>query len=236
MEVILKTSDIFNNESVNIFTDASVTKKQWEHGKETIGCPGFCTVINGNIVNHFECIDRYSTNNKSEILAIYYGILEAMKYQNFKYINLFSDSKISVIGLRDWFYNWTQNINNGIMFSTSGTPVSNQEIFLKILYTVIQNNIRVNLFHVKGHVNPLNKTHIIDAKKVFIETNYMKTDVEDDLISTICYYNNIVDTNTRNCVRNAQLSFEEKKDNFINFTAEHISYDKYNKFRKLIGR
>ena len=95
-----------------IFTDASVTK-YGRHEEEYISCSGAVACVwTGNcyqIIDQSFVINRCSTNNNGEIKAIYYGLLLALKYKNnFRTINLFSDSKISIYGLREWIEDWVQ--------------------------------------------------------------------------------------------------------------------------------
>ena len=63
---MIKCNSIFNDKTLNIFTDASVLKTE----KETIGSPGYVAVIGENIVDQKSIILRESTNNESELYAI----------------------------------------------------------------------------------------------------------------------------------------------------------------------
>ena len=193
-------NNVFNHYTLNIFTDASVKKIN----NETISCSGALVELNGQILETDYNVNRHSTNNDGEIKAIYLGVLKAIKYRNLipqlTRINLFSDSRICVMGLREWIYNWMNNINGFRMYSSSGQEVANQDIIIEIIRTILVNNLSINILHIKGHVNvnnvdPKNKHSIVYAKKVYKEINGL--DITIDTIKSLCRYNDIVDNITR---------------------------------------
>ena len=99
-----------------------------------------------------------TTNNESALYAIYLGILQAVKFRSMmpnkiKQIYLFSDSKISLIGIREWIYKWVNNVKDGLMLSSSGKPVANQAIILRCIQLMLENDLEVVLSHTDGHVN-----------------------------------------------------------------------------------
>lgn len=208
----MRYSDIFNENSVNIFTDGSIYNNM-ETG-ETIGCAG--TLLVGNVSNGFGIINddytilRNTTNNETEITAIYIGVRMAIDYiKHTGYnptFNLFSDSKICVLGLREWIYNWIRCMNNGIMYNSNGTPVKNQEIFKNIVQLILDNNLCIKLFHQKGHVTKSDAS-LRNAMDVFNVSN--KLNVKDlSLISAISKYNNDVDSITKTLLTEAIRSGE----------------------------
>jgi ribonuclease HI len=224
---------IFNNDSVNIFTDASIYKTKTS--EETIGCPGFITIIDSQIVNCGYKILRYTTNNNSEINAIRLGILEALKYQGqFKYINLFSDSQICIFGLREWIFQWVKCIHNNVMFNSSGKEVMNQSEFLDIIYTIILNNLNINLYHQKGHVTKSFDSLNI-AMKTFKRSNGINNNIDIELIKNISDMNNNIDKYTREklmeFVNNFMNSY--KMVNPISFEFNRIDMDKYKQLLNL---
>lgn len=215
-------SDIFNENTVNIFTDGSIYNNM-ETG-ETIGCAG--SLLVGNISNGYGIInDQYSilrntTNNETEITAIYTGVKMALDYINntgYKPVfNLFSDSKICVLGLREWVYNWIRCVNNGIMYNSNGTPVKNQEIFKSIIHLILNNDLCIRLFHQKGHVSKSNNS-LTNAMRVFNISN--NTNVSDlSLIATLSKYNNDVDMITKSILTESIRSgdFDIKHHESIN--------------------
>lgn len=206
---------IFNNDSITIFTDGSISK---QHTGETIGCAGAILVETNNGVCsdsiHTKII-RHTTNNNTEIKSIKLGIGAALQYmintnKNIP-INLFSDSKICIYGLREWVYNWVKSNIDGVLHSSSGTPVSNQEVFKDIIMTIISNNLRINLFHQKGHVNINSDKSITNALRVFNESNMCKlNDIE--FMKTISKYNDLVDVVTK------EKLFEYVNNNSIEYS------------------
>ena len=227
-DVTLNLESIFNNKTLNIFTDASITTIRKEGHIETIGCPGIYVIGGDKVLELSTEVLRNSTNNNSEIYAILMAVIAAQKYRaNYEYINIFSDSKISVFGLREWIFNWAKNVNNGIMFSSSGKPVANQDIFLKIIYFVINNNLNINLFHVNGHVNANSMTQILEAKKTFIESNHISLDVDEDLIKQLAIANDVIDNATRDVLLNNVYAPVEKSIPFINYIYNDIDINQY---------
>ena len=232
-DVILRNENIFNKDTLNIFTDASITTIRKPGHNETIGCPGAYVIGGDKELDLQTQILRNSTNNNSEITAIFMGVLEAQKYRNyFKYINIFSDSKISVFGLREWIFNWINNTNNGVMLSSTGKPVANQDIFLKIIYFIINNNLNINLFHINGHINSNNIAQILEAKKTFITSNHINLDVDEELIKNLEIANDVIDRTTRNILLSQTYEPVDKCNPFINYNSNSIDIKKYS---NLIG-
>lgn len=237
--------DIFNTETLNIFTDASI--KTIKTTNETLGCPGaICVATNPNgtnyVLDEVYFIERYATNNSSEIKAVSLGVSKALQYRNnFKHINLFSDSMICIHGLREWLYNWLRCIYNGVMYSSSGKPVANQQTFASILNTIVMNNLQINLYHQKGHVSVINNSSLFNAANVFKKTNFINEDVTLDLISILSGFNNMVDIRTgeklENC--NVQPCNKFNKDSLVmGFDMMQFDVEKYKKliYNKTIGR
>lgn len=181
---------LFGQDVLNIFCDASIIKLQ----NETIGCPG-SIVINPStdIVDGSIQFLRQSSNNNAEITAILMALHQALKFKNnFPIINIFSDSKISVYGLREWMFNWARSIKDGVMYSSSGEPVANQQIFLHIVKFVVSTNLNVNLYHQKGHVSNRN---LLPAKQVFLQSNGII--INDEEAQYISKYNDKIDVLTK---------------------------------------
>ena len=193
-------SDIFTPEAINIFTDASILKI---NSVETIGCAGcilvFGELIDKNIQEDYQII-RNTTSNNSEIKAIRLGIQNVLKYKNqYKKIRLFSDSQISIFGIRDRIFNW--KYINGTYIGTEGIPIKNQDIFLEIVYTILENNLNIEFYHQKGHVTYTPRS-IKDAMHVFIASNNIREYVDESFIKQISIFNNMVDNNSRNYLDN----------------------------------
>lgn len=219
-------NNIFNRQTLNIFTDAS--KKTINN--ISMGCPGYVLVGTDEegksyIIEQGSTIEYNSTNNNSEYKAILLGLEAALKYRNnYSFINLFSDSKISVYGLREWFINnWS--IYQGQLIGSSG-PVSNQDVICRIIHFIMDNNFRVNLYHQKGHVND----KILEkAINVFKESNYLSY-VDPKLVAVISYYNDIVDKNTKIELEKTELVINPEVPIYRN-----VSNIDMCKYRKLLG-
>lgn len=190
---MIKKEDIFNEKSVNIFTDASIM--QLESG-EYVGCPGFVTTYNGEIINYGYDIHRNSTNNNAEIKAVRMGVFEATKYQDLE-VRLFSDSQICVFGLRDRIYKWVDRARNDMLIGYDKKPIKNQDIFTEIVNYIIMTGTRVQFYHQRGHMSTFKQVDLEKARDDFIKFNFIQDDIDLECIEKMCYFNNYVDVNTR---------------------------------------
>lgn len=236
---ILKYSDIFNQDTLNIFTDASVMHVE----NETIGCPGVVIVatdINGipYVLNTYSYINNHSTNNDSEIKAIYSGVLCGLGYRNnFKRINLFSDSNICIQGLKDWIFNWIYCIQDNTMYSSSGQPVANQMTFMAIVHTIVNSNFEINLFHQKGHVNINSQKSLDKAKNSMVKSNRVK-DIDMDLVIQLSIYNDMVDKMTKKHLEDyydTEYVYSNRKKNLFKIEDTNQMILKIRKYKELIG-
>ena len=175
---------------INIFTDASIITTSYN---ETIGCAGAICMEDHNL-NKFE-IHRDSTNNISEISAVRLAVELALE-NNLSEVNIWSDSQWSIFGLTKWIGSWVANMNNYILKNSSGESVKNQQIFLSIIKTIIDNNLHVNFYHIKGHVNTTDIKSISRAVSVFYKSNGVS--ISRDKMYHACIMNNMVDNETRN--------------------------------------
>lgn len=204
---MLLLTDIFNDESLNIFTDASMNS----YG--TIGCAGFIAV-HGGLDKRFPMLHTESrtqiikkaTNNISEARAVIMGLYEAIVYQNrYKHIRIFSDSQITILGIRDRIYNWKVSKKTHDRFVGSGGAIKNQDLFLEMLYIILENNLSVEFWHQGGHVNFNDQSSIDKATHVFTVSNNIRDTIDIELIRAISYYNNFVDRNTREILYSTDL-------------------------------
>ena len=191
---------------INIFCDASIDTDAH------IACGG-CYIVMQNDdrtfvpLYHRLCIQNNATNNSSEILAIYTGVMEAIKlrqtYPN-AIFRLFSDSKISLYGLRDWIKNWIKNSSlrgTNVLISSSGTPVANQQYFIKIFNVIVDNELCIEFYHQRGHVGESGGVSKEKARAQFIKANKVSPELMGIDINLLCQYNHIIDNLTRNAVR-----------------------------------
>lgn len=181
---------------LNIFTDASITKTIYG---ETIGCAGAICFENNNICK-FE-IQRDSTNNISELTAIKLAIDIALENrENYSKINIWADSQWAIFGLTKWNRSWLNNICNNILISSSGQPVKNQYLFLSIMKMIVKNNLKVNFYHIKGHIGTHNINSINTAISVFKKSN--NANISRDKMYIAANMNNMVDARTRELLKN----------------------------------
>lgn len=223
---VLTKNNIFNEYTLNIFTDASLTKVH----DECITCSGAVVItapdINSpdtQIIDSIYKINRDSTNNIGEIIGIELGIDLALKWRGqFSTINLFSDSKISLFGLREWFTKWKYNPNTGLLYGSAGTPIANQSHFLKIMYTIVQYGLVINLYHVPGHAD-FNK-----FIKVFRESNNVRSFIDRNLISEMIKYNDFIDESTRSTLMNYVSSPLYRDDTILDNPLQYMYNPDFN--------
>lgn len=189
-----------NENTVNIFTDASITKISIGGEDTYIGSPGADAYYMGERICSLRNIIPLCTNNESEIVAIRMGLDIAAKMNPNLKINLFSDSKLSVYGVREWIYNWIRNESDGIIYGTGG-PVKNQQHFLLAVYSILQMNKPINLYHIRGHRNPAKYRD----RKVFVESfrreNKISNILDEQLVDFFLSANAYVDKTTRDLLK-----------------------------------
>ena len=188
---MIRYDDIFNDKTLNIFTDASVYKYQ----NETLGAPGYVAVIGENMVDEKSIILRESTNNESELYAIFMAIQFALLNRDkVQIINIFSDSQFAIYGLREWIFGWMNNIKDDRLYNSSGKMVANQHIFMNIIYTILYYDLKVSFYHNRGHfkVNQIN-----EFRELFTKHNFLNDRINGRTAYKIIFYNDRVDNNTR---------------------------------------
>lgn len=182
-----------SNNVVEIFCDASIKKFPNQR------CFGSAGAISRDGRNKIQIMPD-STNNKSEITAIYLAVQLAKEIVQDMHeevtINIYSDSKISVYGLKFWMNKWVEMMYNGVLYTPQGDRVKNQEIFIQIYDFLARNNLKINLYHCKGHVNVMNEKQMVNAANVFYESNGFMPD--RDLLTRVSFYNDKIDNLTRN--------------------------------------
>lgn len=190
----------------NLFCDASIdTNKK-------IACAGCLITCQDNLgiydVKRKAIIQLNATNNSSEILAIWIGVTEALRLRNMypgSIFRLFSDSKISLYGLRDWIKNWVKNIdpndNYNTLISSSGERVSNQQRFIDIFNLIVENNLRIEFYHQRGHVGSIGGVNLNKARSDFVKANKVAPEALGIDISYLSNCNNYVDNFSRDSLK-----------------------------------
>ena len=226
---------IFTPNSLNIFTDASIKKL---HTGETIGSAGCLVVI--DVLEERKTwaeyrIFRNTTNNNSELKAILLGVQNAIRFRreygrpNNRTIRLFSDSQISIFGLRDRIFNWGFRDNSYIGYDNK--PIKNQDVILEIINTIIDNDIHIDFYHQKGHVS-YNNESLNNAMHVFSVSNNIRENIDIDFIKQISKFSNDVDTLTRDSLKNIESLPPEQYIEPIYFNNIQIDINKYHRLIK----
>lgn len=243
-----------NNETFNVFTDASIIHRKVNINGDTytyyFGSPGYDIYIGNNKILGYHNVLPICTNNQSEISAIRYGVdraLDLATLYNIKKINIFSDSKICIYGLREWIFSWMNNIRNGTLYNSSGKEVANQFEFLAIVHMILLYNRPVQFYHIRGHMN-INSFK--DRKKFnesFMKENYTSDHLDERLIDFFISANDIVDNVTRYELQGIQESTKLYYDNMLRSRYQYKNLEKvftYNdylgsidldRYKKLIG-
>ncbi len=184
--------NLFHNNSVNIFTDASL---RTVNGITSV-CPGVTVYIGDILVYQNFHILHNTTINRGELYAIMMGVMEAVKYRNCGELHLFSDSQTSIFAIRDRIFKWINNCNDDILRGSDGKPISNIDYIMDIVYYIIQCSLRIDFFHVKGHIKFCDYYEIQKAKSVFARSNNIQEPIDDELIRQVCIGNDQVDRYT----------------------------------------
>lgn len=198
--------DMFYNEYVlNIFSDASMRSK----GQKAMdGCYGTVAVVKDQIIDQDMRVLSDTTVNACEIRGIRMAISMANKYKyKFRYINIFSDSIISLLGLRDYIYNWTYDSYTQLFYGSSNKPIINQSVFIEcmlMLEELRKTNI-VNLFHQKGHVKTNSIEDLKRATKTFATSNNINAKIDYNIIRYISCYNEVIDKDTRSYLNRTNI-------------------------------
>ena len=187
---------------INIFCDASIDLDK------KIACGG-CYIVSQNFNNHTSeigyrrMIQLNATNNSAEILAIWTGVVEALRLRQTypgAIFRLFSDSKISLYGLRDWLKSWVARMgDDGKLVSSNGQPVCNQQTFIDIFNLIVENNLRIEFYHQRGHVKERHMP-MSQARAQFIKANKVAPEGIGLTIEALCDFNEIIDLITRKAV------------------------------------
>ena len=205
--------------AINTYTDASLVK---DSNGITSTCAGYVTVYRGKILDEGTRVLYNTTNNFGEIYAIYMGVQSLLRYAHMDtFLNLFSDSKISVDGLTTWISGWIKNQDkNGILYSSAGTMVANQEIFSAIVNMIAYQGVHLQIHHILGHINPNNASLLNKARIMFKRENGVL--LSEDIIREICSYNNYIDNRTRDTL----TSTMDNKVALSNYASPDIAMQK----------
>lgn len=195
--------------NIDIFCDGSVnTVNETEAIPERLGCAGSLILFDGEPVYYSNKFIRghWATNNATEILAIENGIRTFLSLfanmsvhraivEGYTKLNLYSDSRICIEGLRDWIFGWHRyRDQNCILYNSSKMEVSNQDTFLRIVKLVLDYQLPINFLHQKGHVTN-SISSLKEAQKTFLTSNSINLTI--DQVRFISRANSFVDKQTK---------------------------------------
>lgn len=245
-----KFNTIYDENTLNIFTDASMYSGKYLG--YSIGCAGVelatsykrTDVINniyptGYIPNYVVTID--TSNNQSELIAIRQGLLFAIANKNrFKTINLFSDSLLSVNSITQWsegwFYKALRENTDWIFKNSVGSAVANQQIIKNIIVLIYFNDLKINIYHQRGHCS--NNLKIVERD--FCKFNNVSRNmVTPNFIREISELNDIVDKRSRDIMRTfVKTGYAPYivNNTFIPGIEYDVSKINFKYFKGLIGR
>lgn len=187
---------------INIFCDASIDPNT------KLACGGAYIVVQDDSNQFTEIgikgyLQNNATNNSAEILAIWTGVTEAISLRQLyphAVFRLFSDSKISIYGVRDWIRDWIMKMrHDGTLISSSGKPVMNQQRFIDVFNIIVEHHFPIEFYHQRGHVND-GRVSIEEARRTFISTNKCTPEMLGLDMTILCNCNNIIDRYTRDSI------------------------------------
>ena len=182
------------NNVLEICTDASI--HTFPNGR-VFGCAGAICITT---MEQDYLVSQDTTNNRSELLAIYLGLKLGKRIMdenpNYDSMVIYSDSQFAIFGLTKWMPGWMKTKDaNGIIYGSNGKPVKNQELFMCILSYITANHLKVSFKHCAGHVRYTSTKMLMLANDAFYKSNGYYLRPED--IYKISFYNDIVDNSTR---------------------------------------
>lgn len=191
----MKKYDLFNSDSICIFTDSSF--KKYKHLPTTtavgVTAPAFCIYRGDYLIEQGFHILHDSTSQQGELYAMLLGVMASYKYRNFPHIRLFSDNQNAVFSVREWIFKWAMETANGRRTLGPDGRINNQDYIMDIIYTIISNNIYLELYHVKGHVDIKNRDSIQTSRSLFERSNPWVGRIDDPLVFQLAMGNNAVD-------------------------------------------
>lgn len=203
--------DFFTEDSLNIFTDASMNS----YGN--CACTGVCPVY-GKIDKRFPLLNtsintrviKNCTNNFAEGRAIIDAIyIAAVNKDKFNTIRIISDSQISIYGIRDRIVKWKtskkKDKDGFVNFVGSQGYIKNQDIFLEALYTILDYNLSIEFLHQAGHVSMINTDSLMKSAETFKRSNGILDDLDIELLRSLAFYNNYVDRNSRDVLYSTDI-------------------------------
>ena len=198
--------------AINCFSDASLVTLP--NGKNAVAA-GYIIVYNREIIDQRVKIIADATSNYGEALAMYMGIDSLVRFSHYGIpLNIFSDSKLSVFGVKKWIFGWMDRVQTYTrkLINSSGDPVANQDLFIAIVWTIVSAGAFIKIWHQRGHQN---MTSIKDMKT--FRTSFRKEnglDVPEDIARELIYYNQIIDNLTRDTLKTVTHSSQFREQDY----------------------
>jgi ribonuclease HI len=244
---MIKLEDFNNDYTLNIFVDGTTIRNVKGHcdmdnmaGQRIDGAYGAIAVRGFKEIIDAEAFQTsYITNNLNELRAIKEGVLLAIR-NRYKFdcstINLFSDSNINLVNIKQRAPNWKIRDNKILGVNKGGglKGLKGEEIYSEMYYLMKEYNIHINFYHCMAHVR--NTTvHLEQADHMFKASNGIRDIVDPKLIGVISEYNNYIDDILRQylynrmplpVVKNEALRFIPRDYWVLDYT--HIGEDNTN--------
>lgn len=156
------------------------------------------------------------TNNSGEAAAVALGLKSALDLYNYSksigyiaHYNVFSDSLITIRGVREWLPKWVKSQDpNGNLLNSSRDIVANQDFFKYIFNTIISNpGMYIKFYHQDGHVTD----NFNRMRKNFKKFNGISPEDIGLNPTTLCLCNDFVDVETRRLINQYLNSTEEDR-------------------------
>ncbi len=197
---------IINPWTVNIFCDASTTT----HKRNIIdACYGALAYSMNHKILEWYRVLHDTTSNHAELRAINLAVRLALyirsNHPEYKNFNIFSDSMISVFGMRDNCKRWKVLDNGLYSASEQHQLISHQEVYLETLALIVENDLNISIWHQKGHVTLSNMMSLEYAAEVFARNNFKRAKIDLNFIKYISIYNNEVDNASRRILQNTKV-------------------------------
>ena len=185
----------------DIYSDASINL---DH---KLGCAGVAVVNRktDQIVKTMYLVKEQATNNMCEIMGIWLAIYIANTMRHTEtlpfHINIFSDSQISLYGMREWLPNWIRKRQKDTDTLVSSTGlVANQEWFSDAYHMILMSGIKLKFWHQRGHIDTTNPNELFRCDRNFREANPHSLHMIGLKPMTISKYNNYVDETSRDII------------------------------------
>lgn len=139
---------ISNNKIINIYTDGACSNNGKKTAKAGIG------VYIEDICNISERLIGLQTNQRAELYAILKS-LQLINIEEYKTINIYSDSQYSINCVTKWIYGWLKNN----WLDKKKNKVKNRDL-IEPIYNIISKYNHIHFQHILAHTNK-NDVHSI---------------------------------------------------------------------------